>query len=111
MTEEEFAGLALSLPEAEASSHFGQPDFRVRGKIFATAGQGGKAVLKLTSEQQEMMSAAEPAMFRRAPNAWGLNGWTHLVLAETDPATARSGLAAAWRNVAPATLRKAHPEV
>jgi predicted DNA-binding protein (MmcQ/YjbR family) len=37
MTEDDFRKLALSLPEAEESSHMNHPDFRVGGKIFATA--------------------------------------------------------------------------
>jgi len=28
--------LALALPEAEERAHHGHPDFRVRGKVFAT---------------------------------------------------------------------------
>src|SRR2546423_10444354 len=38
MTAEEFRTLALSLPEASEDAHMGHPDFRVRGKIFATLG-------------------------------------------------------------------------
>ena len=40
MTANEFRGLALALPEAVESSHMDHPDFRVRGKIFATLGPG-----------------------------------------------------------------------
>ncbi len=36
MTADEFRFLALELPEAVESSHMCHPDFRVRGKIFAT---------------------------------------------------------------------------
>jgi hypothetical protein len=111
MTNAEFAALALSLPRAEASSHMGQADFRVANKIFATAGRGGNAVLKLTVEQQEMLLAAEPSAFERVPGSWGLKGWTHLVLAHADEATARGGLAMAWRNTAPKALLKANPGV
>lgn len=112
MIEAEFKTLALSLPEAEASSHHGQPDFRVRGKIFATTGYSdGPAVLKLTPEQQEMLMSAEPAVFSRPGNSWGLKGWTHFDYRAADEATARSGLSTAWRNVAPKSLVQAHPEL
>jgi hypothetical protein len=112
MTEEEFSRLALSLPEAVASSHHGQPDFRVRGKIFATTGYGdGAAVLKLTREQQEMVVEAEPAIFRPVRNSYGAKGWTNIVLVAADEATARSGLAAAWKTVAPKSLVEANPEL
>lgn len=111
MTEAEFATLALSLPEAVASSHFGVGDFRVRNKIFAGPGEGraGLAILKLTPDQQDMMCAAEPAMFAAAPGAWGLKGWTRFDVAAADPATAESALWTAWRNVAPKSLAKLHP--
>jgi hypothetical protein len=38
MTPDAFRRLALSLPEAAEIGHMGHPDFRVRGKIFATLG-------------------------------------------------------------------------
>src|SRR4051812_7307777 len=38
VTANAFRQLALSLPEAMEGSHMGHPDFRVRGKIFATLG-------------------------------------------------------------------------
>ena len=36
MTSEHFRRMALALPETEECAHQGHPDFRVRGKIFAT---------------------------------------------------------------------------
>lgn len=106
-----FQKLALSLPEAVASSHFDVPDFRVGGKIFATAGRiDGKAVLKLTPDQQQMLSEAEPSMFEPVPGGWGRKGWTNLILAKADVATAKSALWMAWRNTAPKKLLKAHAE-
>ncbi len=111
VTPEAFRKLALSMPEAEASSHFDTPDYRVAGKIFATAGKiDGKAVLKLTPEQQQLLCEAEPAMFEAIPNAWGRKGWTNLILKEVDVKTAKSALRMAWRNAASKTLLKAHPE-
>ena len=110
MTPEGFRKLALAMPEAEAASHFDTPDFRVRGKIFATAGQvDGKAVLKLTPDQQAMLCEAEPKMFEPVKGGWGKKGWTNLVLKSADAKTAKSALWMAWRNTAPKTLLKAHP--
>lgn len=107
-----FLQLALSLPEAAEASHMGSRDFRVRGKIFAGPQQspGGAAILKLTPEQQEMMCAAEPAIFTPVEGWWGRKGWTRLAVDAADEATARGALWAAWRNVAPPSLVKLHAE-
>lgn len=111
MTPTAFLKLALSLPEAEPSSHFGQGDIRVRGKIFASPADrpGEVAVLKLTKEQQEMMCAAEPGVFEPVPGGWGAKGWTRMRVRTAEATTARSALWTAWRNVAPKRLQAEHP--
>ncbi len=111
MTDADFIALALSLPETALSSHFDKADLRVRGKIFAgpATGRDGDALLKLTPAQQEMMCAAEPAIFRPVPGGWGAKGWTLMTLAKADEPTARGALWTAWRNVAPAALIKLNP--
>jgi len=38
MTPDDFRSAALQLPEETKGAHQGHPDFRVRGKIFATLG-------------------------------------------------------------------------
>lgn len=112
MTPGAFEKLALAMPGAEASSHHGNADIRVAGKIFATPAdrKGDKrfAVLKLTPDQQQMMCEAEPNIFRPVPGGWGAKGWTQFVVANADAATAKGALWTAWRNVAPKTLQKAH---
>ena len=110
MDADAFLALALGLPETRLGSHMGNPDIRVRGKIFAgPAGSRGKAILKFTPEQQEMMCDAEPSIFASEDGYWGRVGWTRLVVEAADEATAESALWAAWRNVAPKSLAKAHP--
>lgn len=106
MTDDDVRRLALQLPEAEENSHFGKADFRVRGKIFASLPETQRAVVKLMSEQQEAMAAAEPAVFSPVPGGWGRKGWTSVRLGACDEATLASALAAAWRNVAPRVLQK-----
>ena len=111
MTPAAFQKLALAMPEATAASHFDTPDYRVTGKIFATAGRkDGRAVLKLTIDQQQMLCEAEPAMFAPVDGGWGRKGWTNIILAKADAATAKSALWMAWRNTAPKKLLKAHAE-
>lgn len=55
-------------------------------------------MVKLTPEQQEIMTAAEPEVFQRIPNAWGDKGatWMHLKAADSKAAT--SALKTAWTN-------------
>ena len=109
MTPAAFHKLALAMPEATAASHFDTPDFRVAGKIFATAGRkDGRAVLKLTLEQQQMLCEAEPTLFAPVDGGWGRKGWTNLILPKADAATVKSALHMAWRNTAPKKLLKAH---
>jgi len=72
MTPKEFRKSALSFPEAEESSHMGHPDFRVKGKIFATLGPDEDwGMVKLTSEQQAPVVKEQPAVFQPASGAWG----------------------------------------
>ncbi len=111
MTPDAFQKLALSMPQAEPSSHFGQSDARVKGKIFASRlnDAGGVATLKLLPEQQHMLCAAEPLTFSPVTGSWGLKGWTLVQIGQLDQATAESALGMAWRNAAPASLLKLHP--
>ena len=106
MTPDDFRRLAASLPEAAEGAHQGHADFRVRRRIFATLGRpdAAWAMVKLTPAQQEMLCAAEPAMFRPVPGGWGRRGSTNVRLAEADEATLRSALAMAWHGVAPKAL-------
>src|SRR3954469_24731241 len=99
--------LALALPEAVEKSHFGTADFRVRNKIFATLPKNSHAMVKLTPEQQEMLTSAEPRIFEPVKGGWGRRGATLVDLAATNEITLKSALVTAWRNVAPAGLRKA----
>lgn len=108
MDEDTMRRMALSLPEAEEKSHFGKADFRVRNRIFATLPEPTHAVVKLTHEQQEMLTASEPAIFQPVKGGWGRQGWTRVSLSAADEVTLRSALLTAWRNVAPAKLLKAH---
>jgi hypothetical protein len=82
MTSAAFRKLALSLPEATEQSHMSHPDFRVRGKIFATMSypDATKAMVKLSNMQQDTLVHAFPKMFAPVPGKWGENGATHVTL-------------------------------
>lgn len=95
-----FRKMALSLPGASEAPHFELASFRAGGKIFATLSEkDARAMVKLTPEQQEMMTAAEPKVFQRIPNAWGDKGATWLHLKAADAATVESALRAALGNL------------
>ncbi|MBO0701115.1 MAG: MmcQ/YjbR family DNA-binding protein [Zavarzinella sp.] len=107
MTAGDFRALALSLPEAVESAHMDHPDFRVRGKIFATLGPDETwGMVKLTPDQQKLFVRTEPAVFEPVAGRWGRRGATRVRLeAATEPAV-RQALIAAWRNTAPKRLAK-----
>ena len=105
MNADDFRALALELPEAIEGEHMKHPDFRVRGKIFASLWSDGRTGnVLLTPEQQASFVDADPDSFQPLNGAWGRQGGTRVVLSVASPARVRSALAAAWRNKAPATL-------
>lgn len=104
MIETELIALILSFPESEQSSHFGNTDFRVRGKFFASHPEPDRLVLKLGVDQQQMLTESEGAVFAKLPNKWGDKGWTNVRIVALDEPTARSALQMAWANVAPKSL-------
>ena len=112
MTDDDFRRIALSLPGAIESVHMGTVDFRV-GRIFATLGYPDAAygMVKLTPDRQDMLVAAEPAIFQPVKGGWGVKGATLLCLAACDAPTATGALTAAWRGVASKTQLKAFDAV
>jgi hypothetical protein len=110
MTADGFRNLALSLPEAVESAHMGHPDFRVRGKIFATLGypEGTWGMVKLTPEQQRDFVRRDAGVFTPVKGGWGQRGATNVDLASANEDSLRPALFAAWRNVAPKRLLREH---
>ncbi|MFL6856628.1 MAG: MmcQ/YjbR family DNA-binding protein [Allosphingosinicella sp.] len=96
---EDFRRIALSHAGVEESGHMGHPDFRVRGKVFATLGHpdAGWAMVALMPEQQEDFVALAPAAFRPANGAWGRRGSTLVRLDAVASEALEQALAAAWR--------------
>jgi hypothetical protein len=111
MTADEFRSLALELPEASEDAHMSHPDFRVRGKVFATLGPAEEwGMVKLTPDQQASFVGSEPHVFQPFNGAWGRRGCTRVCLASADELTVRQALRAAWRNTAPKRLAQEHGE-
>jgi hypothetical protein len=101
MTPEEFRKIALALPETEERSHMGHPDFRVRGKIFATLGSPNAewGMVKLAPDEQLVLVAAMPDVFAPAAGAWGRQGSTLVRLERADAASVLEAMILACANV------------
>lgn len=111
ITRAQFAELALAMPEATRASHFGNADFRVRNKIFATLDTGvERGSLKVRSEIQQWLVSARPQAFVPAAGAWGNSGWTYVLLEHVELDEVRELVADAWRLIAPARLAAQHAE-
>jgi hypothetical protein len=105
MTAAEFREHALSLPETCEAEHMGHPDFRVRGKIFATLTADEElGMVKLTPEQQAQYVRAEPDVYKPVTGGWGRRGCTHVRLAAAKEESVGLALLTAWRNTAPKKL-------
>lgn len=112
MTAAGFRRIALRLPEAVEGSHFGNADFRVGGKIFATLSlqSEGYGVLLLTPEQQAGMVEDAPEIFSPVPGGWGKKGSTRVRLAKVPADILEAALRTAWQRKAPKSLvRTAKP--
>jgi hypothetical protein len=98
MTADDFREIALSFPETVEASHMCHPDFRVRGKIFATLAHpdNGFGMVQLTPEQQQTFILAHPGMFQPVNGKWGLGGSTHVILAKATRPVVRQAMAEAW---------------
>ena len=94
------------MPEAVEGSHFGNADFRVGGKIFATLSlvSEGYGVLLLTPEQQAGMVEDEPEISRQFPGGWGRKGSTRVLLKKVAPDILEAALRTAWLRRAPKRL-------
>ena len=99
-----FRTVALSLPEAEERETWGEATFRVRNRIFAMLdGDGRRASVKASREEQAALLAADPATFF-FPSYVGVHGWVGVVVRTADATEVRELLTEAWRMTAPKRL-------
>jgi len=99
MNAADFRRIALSLEGAEEASHMGAPDFRVRGRIFATLASEdeGYGNLMLTPEQQSDFVRELPDVFLPIHGGWGRMGMTHIRLAKATEDILAGALRTAWK--------------
>ena len=99
MDANDFRRIALSMKGAEESSHMGQPDFRVGGRIFATLAseKQGYGNLLLTLEQQAAFVGELPEVFLPISGGSGRMGMTHIRLAAASEDVLAGALHTAWK--------------
>jgi hypothetical protein len=109
MNANDFREIALEMPGATESAHQDHPDFRVRGKVFATLGYPTKdwGMVKLPLRDQEEFVFAYPEVFVPANGAWGRQGATTVLLKSVKKATLQKAIYAAWRAATPKNPRTA----
>ncbi|CAH9415917.1 hypothetical protein AMK14_18880 [Streptomyces sp. TSRI0445] len=104
---------ALSLPDTTEKLAWGQPTFRVAGKIFASLGDDETSMgVKCPREDRAELIAAEPEKFFVREGHDDHYAWMRVRLAALEDAGELAAiLADSWRQVAPRRLAAAHPEL
>jgi hypothetical protein len=99
-TDTDLRKIALALPGVEEKSHFGTPDFRRDGHIFAQmSNKKNEAILKLLPAHQEMLFEVSPQAFK--PEIWGKIRWTRAILSKIDAQELKALVREAYDRVAP----------
>jgi hypothetical protein len=92
------------------------PDFRYKGKVFATLDypEKGWGMIKLTPDQQRSCLSRAPSVFQPASGAWGKSGSTVVQLKSAPKTLVNAALSAAFSNVAALKQRanqSTHPAI
>jgi predicted DNA-binding protein (MmcQ/YjbR family) len=101
----EMRRICLSLPEAVETMTWGQPHFRVRGKIFAGFGDhAGIENIGFKLEREHADAVIQDPRFYRAPNV-GAHGWVSMRVAGVrDWGEVRALVRESYRLIAPKAL-------
>ena len=101
----EMRRICLTLPETAETMTWGQPHFRVRGKIFAGFGDhGGTFTIGFKLEREHADAAIQDPRFVRAPYV-GAHGWISMdVKGVRDWAEVRALVRESYRLIAPKKL-------
>jgi hypothetical protein len=95
--------IALGLPESVEQEHFGNPSFRVRGRIFATVPDDSHLNVTIDPFDVDAVVRSEPESC--AELLWGkeVRG-VRVSLPKAAPAMVEELLRAAWKRKAPKRL-------
>jgi hypothetical protein len=100
MTPAKFRELALAMLGASEGEHMNHPDFRIKGRIFATIHPDDRiGALNLPPDEQRELVDRHPETFTPASGAWGRQGWTKVQLASADAAAVRAAITLAYERV------------
>ncbi|HEX2259741.1 MAG TPA: MmcQ/YjbR family DNA-binding protein [Actinomycetota bacterium] len=96
--------LALALPEAEETTSYGTPAFKVRGKLFARLREEGDIlVVKCDLNEREALIQSEPETYFVTPHYQNYP-YVLVRMNEIDLGALREVLTDAWRIAAPKRL-------
>lgn len=96
--------IASALPEAEESTSYGTPAFKVRGKLFVRFHQSGESVvIKIEIEEREALMKLKPETFYITDHytCWP---WMLVRLSTVEKDDLRKMIEESWRRVAPNRL-------
>jgi hypothetical protein len=108
MNWEDVVAIASTLPEVEESTWFGTPSLKVRGKGFArlrAEAEGGLVLMCQLDEKEALLASGDPA-FYTTPHYDGY-GAILVDLEAVERGQLVELIEEAWRQKAPARLRKA----
>ena len=78
--------LVAALADTQEGAHHGHPDFRVRGKIFATLSEReDRVALRLTHVEARALAERSSSVYRLVSDREPV-GWVSALLAEADEA-------------------------
>ncbi|MDQ2942241.1 MAG: MmcQ/YjbR family DNA-binding protein [Candidatus Dormibacteraeota bacterium] len=103
ITIQEVRWIALALPEAVEQTHWGNPSFRIGGRIFATVPDDEHVNVMIDPFDAEAAVRAEPECCEEL--WWGkrLSG-VRVTLPRASPTLVNALVQAAWRRKAPKRL-------
>ena len=89
--------IAETLPDAEESTSYGTPAFKVKGKLFARFHQGGEAlVVSVDFEQREEMMKTSPEKFYITDH-YLKYPWVLVRMSSVTPDELRDLIIGSWR--------------
>ena len=98
--------IALELPEVEASTSWGRPAFKVRGKTFAglTVRHEGAIWARCDPDERPLLVASNPELYRLTPHFEGSSGYLLIWLEHAGNDDLRDRLTDGWLLMAPKAL-------